>query len=432
MQQELSHGGFNMLNIYWQECSLKFVWLRRALKEPSHQSLWQNYIVNAFVIPFHLLLQLNIHPRKVKAFIKKGPLPPFWTSLLNLWFKYRFIPPTDLQPNVSELLQRPVCYNSCMQFTMKHMHKMYAKLATLNIFTIEDFLRKKHLHRDCWQIGWLARRMPIHWLTLNLNMDLQHTIYGGIIHQGWSVKAIYAHLRDSNYTGPPAVMTKWARDLGAVSEQEWSQACKGVQTIRDTRLRAFHLLFLNRGYALHNSATHYLNVSPQCRLCGQETETYLHLFWNCDFVQLIIDTVREVGILYLDQEEDWLTQNIFLLGNCPCPLPKLVALLGKRFIFMTTNQTQTPLAAPLHPITFISRLKAYISTDKLRAKYAAQPNKFYKFWQDLAFPETFQDMEESYRPPPATPGRIKPPPHANPNGNPPNIIPPTVPSCPSS
>ena len=109
MQKSLSHSGFNMLNVYWQECSLKFVWLHRAIQCPDNPSLWQDYIVNAFVIPFHLFFQLNLNGRKIKAFVKKGPLPPFWRSVLLLWFKNKFISPRNLQPNVSELLQRPVC-----------------------------------------------------------------------------------------------------------------------------------------------------------------------------------------------------------------------------------------------------------------------------------------------------------------------------------
>ena len=180
-----------MLNVCWQECSLKFVWLRRAIQRPDNPSLWQDYIVNAFVIPFHLFLQPNLNGRKIKTFVKKGPLSPLWRSVLLLWFKNRFISPKNLQPNVSELLQRPVCYNSCMTFSMTQMHKIYAKFTTFNIFTLEDFLRKKHLHWDCMEIGWIAHRLPTHWLQIIPTVDLQQTLYRGIIQQGWSVKAIY-------------------------------------------------------------------------------------------------------------------------------------------------------------------------------------------------------------------------------------------------
>ena len=61
---------------------------------------------------------------------------------------------------------------------MKKMHKIYAKFTTLNIFTIEDFLRKKHMHLDCMEIGWIARRLPMHWLQIIPTMDLQQTLWG--------------------------------------------------------------------------------------------------------------------------------------------------------------------------------------------------------------------------------------------------------------
>ena len=199
------------------------------------------------------------------------------------------------------------------------------------------------------EIGWIAHRLPTHWLQIIPTVDLQQTLYRGIIQQGWSVKAIYSHLKDNNNTEPPMVMVKWDRELSAVGGQEWSQACKHVHTIHDTKLRAFHLLFINQGYALNHHVSHFLNVGPQCRLCGQERETYIHLFWNCVFVQLIIDTVREVGINYLDQEEEWLTQKSFLLGTSPTLLPKTVALLGKRFIFLATIHSQTPHLFPTPP-----------------------------------------------------------------------------------
>ena len=151
----------------------------------------------------------------------------------------------------------------------------------------------------------------------------------------------------------PSLMAEWDRELSAVGGQEWSQACKHVHAIHDTKLRTFHLLFINQGYALNDCVSHFLNVGPQCRLCGQERETYVHLFWNCVFVQLIIDTVREVGINYLDQEEEWLTQKSFLLGTSPTLLPKTVALLGKRFIFLATIHSPTP-TSPYTPLALFA------------------------------------------------------------------------------
>ena len=229
----------------------------------------------------------------------------------------RYIPPFNLGPNYSELLQRPVCYNSCMTFSMKIMHKMYATLTRLNIFTFEDFLRKKHLHPECTAIQWMARRLPTHWLLISpTTIDLQQTLYGGVVKQGWSVKAIYAHLCDSGKQFPMA-MTRWDCEIGKVGGQQWTSACRFARQIRDVHLQNFHLLFLNRGYALNDQMAYFSMVTPQCRLCHGERETYKHLFWACSKVQHIIDTMREVGVNYLDQQVHWLSKHSFLLGSFP-------------------------------------------------------------------------------------------------------------------
>ena len=107
--------------------------------------LWQQHLLHAFIIPVHLLLQINIIPRRLQSFMKPGKhIPPFWMSTLKLWFKTRYIKPTDLHPNTSELLQRPICYNSAIpKIAMKTFHQWYATLTQYNIFTLEDFLWKK-------------------------------------------------------------------------------------------------------------------------------------------------------------------------------------------------------------------------------------------------------------------------------------------------
>ena len=56
MQLDVSRGGFNMLNVYLQECSLKFVWLHRTFTNEQDPLLWQQYILNAFVITFPSLI----------------------------------------------------------------------------------------------------------------------------------------------------------------------------------------------------------------------------------------------------------------------------------------------------------------------------------------------------------------------------------------
>ena len=94
-------------------------------------------------------------------------------------------------------------------------------------------------------------------------VDIQHTLYRGIMQQQWTVKAIYSHLRDRDSSRLPMAMAKWDGEIGMVGGQEWLKACEQIHSIRDIRLQSFHLLFLNR------------RIRPQCTenaLCtGQPT-----------------------------------------------------------------------------------------------------------------------------------------------------------------
>ena len=192
-----------MLNVVNQEKSLKFKWFQRLLNEDEHPMLWQQHLLHAFIIPVHLLLQINITPHRIQSFVKPGRhIPPFWLSTLKLWFKTRFIKSTDLHPNISELLQRPICYNSAIPNTsMKTFHKWYATLTRYNIFMVEDFLRKKHLHLQCPIVQKIARLIPTHWLLIKPEtVDHQQSLYMGIVKQKWLVRAIHAHLRDMQNT----------------------------------------------------------------------------------------------------------------------------------------------------------------------------------------------------------------------------------------
>ena len=219
--------------------------------------------------------------------------------------------------------------------------------------------------------------------------------------QQWTVKAIYSHLRDRDSSRLPMAMAKWDGEIGMVGGQEWLKACEQIHSIHDIRLQSFHLLFLNKGYALNVQRTHFALVSPQCRLCNGEREMYAHLFWNCPSIQLIIDTVRDIGIGYLDQAQDWLDQNSFLLGSFPTPLLTTLGLLSKRYILVDSISKGESPPYILHPTSFAQYLIKYINQDRIRARFAKRERSFDSFWQELAFPETMQDLLQLHRPPPS-------------------------------
>ena len=143
MEQEIEYGGFKMLNIFLQERSLKFIWIQHLLNEDS-DSFWKAQVSQCFIMPINIILEFNITAQKLPAFIKAGSiLPPFWVSLLQIWFTTRYINSSNLNPTPNELLQKPVCFNSVYAYSMPSMRNIYNHLKNLGVITLQQFLTVK-------------------------------------------------------------------------------------------------------------------------------------------------------------------------------------------------------------------------------------------------------------------------------------------------
>ena len=63
----------------------------------------------------------------------------------------------------SHILQMPLCFNSAFSSHRNDIMDVYEQLKTLDVFTIEQFLRKKATLKDNDIIGWFHRRVPVEW-----------------------------------------------------------------------------------------------------------------------------------------------------------------------------------------------------------------------------------------------------------------------------
>ena len=206
MELDIRQGGFRMLNVYWQELSLKFIWISRLLEPEEPCYFWQAHIRDCFKLPVKVVLSCNITHRKFTMFIKDGcTLPEFWMLLLKSWFRIRYIPGNDRE-NYGTVLQTPICFNSAVS-TWNHfeaMHRRYQHMKELGLLTVEQFLRRRLLHSTDKDVSWFVFHIPRHWLGLVLDdIDQPETLITGILDNKWPVKAIYNHLMDSSATTPP-------------------------------------------------------------------------------------------------------------------------------------------------------------------------------------------------------------------------------------
>ena len=98
-----------------------------------------------------------------------------------------------------------------------------------------------------------------------------------------SVKNWYILLCSSKYKTNEKAIAKWVTDLGVPDiTNNWKKICTKQLAIRNLKLQDFSRCFLHRSYQLNPVIASYRpSVSPNCTLCGKETETILHLYWEC-------------------------------------------------------------------------------------------------------------------------------------------------------
>ena len=132
---------------------------------------------------------------------------------------------------------------------------------------------------------------------------------------------------------------KWERVLGVrLSIRFWDDVHKSHKLLSfDSRLKFFQYLVSRCQLQTNYIRNKYANeTSDICNLCNQETETLLHLLWECPRVQSFIESVknelRNINDLYLN---DW-NKRTFIFSNCekfilrPC---NIMSLYMKKYVW---------------------------------------------------------------------------------------------------
>ena len=292
MQLDTKKGGFKMLNVFLQNKSLKFQWLHRLLNgETGH--FWQIQLHNTFKVPIVEALQFNLCPSGWHKTIKNiNSIPPFWRDVLRLWYSTNYVSGARRTLDPSRTLQMPLCFNSAFSSHRNDIVVVYEQLKTLEVFTIEQFLRKKDTLKDNNIIGWFRRRVPVEWQWIDVNADLQTTLYTGVVRQKWAAKMVYEFLINDTKHIPKAIGS-WSREwTNPVSQDLWFVAARAAMRIHDVRSRSFQLMFLNRGYYINTVLAKFTDISPMCTFCDKEDETYTHLYWSCEKITPLIQSVK--------------------------------------------------------------------------------------------------------------------------------------------
>ena len=70
-----------------------------------------------------------------------------------------------------------MCYNSVARFQVNTIDRIYGELCDLGIITVEQILRKQNNYPDSAALRHIRCRLPTHWLQIDVNTDLEKTLF---------------------------------------------------------------------------------------------------------------------------------------------------------------------------------------------------------------------------------------------------------------
>ena len=388
MQMEIEKGGFKMLNVFLQNKSLKFQWLHRALNTET-EHFWQIQLHNVVKIPVRELLNCNLNSVGWRNLFKNTKaISPFWEDVLKLWYSTNFIPGTRKTLDASRILQMPLCFNSAVTWNRDDIMEVYEQLNALEVTTIEQFLRKKDALQDNEAIQWFRRRVPTQWLFIDVNSDLEQTLYTGVVKQKWTPKLVYNFLLNAIQYIPKAIGS-WSRELtNPLSQDLWAAAGRAVMRIHDVRSRSFQLMIMNRGYYVNNTLAKFMDISPMCTFCNTVEETYTHLYWSCEKVTPLIQALKLYCSDTLGLNLNLFTRETFLLSVFEETEMVMITTLVKKFVFHCRIEKKQPVFKEC-----MCAIRNFVRKDKCRAKYAKNLQMFYQTWGALAEDEVLKEID---------------------------------------
>ena len=342
MQLDTQKGGFKMLNVFLQNKSLKFQWLHRSLNGGTGH-FWQIQLHNTFKLWMVEALQFNLCPSGWHKVIKNiKSVPPFWGTYLGYGTQRITSREPGKHRNPSRILQMPLCFNSAFSSHRNDIMDVYEQLKALGVFTIEQFLRKKATLKDNDTIGWFRRRVPVVWQQTDVDADLHTTLYTGVVRQKWAAKLVYEFLiKDIKHI--PKAIGSWSREwTNPISLDMWLVAARAATRIHDIRSRSFQLMFLNRGYYVNTVLAKFTDISPMCTFCDKEEETYTHLYWNCEKIAPLIQSVKLYCSDTLGLDLELFTRETFLLSAFADTVLVMLTMLVKKYVFKCRIEKTQP------------------------------------------------------------------------------------------
>ena len=393
IKKSYNNGGLNMLELEKFIQALKLSWIKR-LTNSAHNPQWITLFETA-ISPIHELFTLgSFYSQKIANQTRNN----FWSQVLMAWKDFSEIPNIK---TLQDLYSEPLWYNPVISDYPFFLKQCYIK----SLANVGDNLDKNGNITTRNDIIQMYNIVNLDYLTYFRLSKMAKIAKKKILDKGQSeisqpIRPFYSknaqlifckkkgvkHIYRALVSDSPAEHPKWNNILQTnINEEMWKSIHKlPYHIIKDNYLTYFQFKIINRILGVKDMLYKMkIADNSSCALCNRESETILHLFWECQKAQGLWRQVKDwlhtkLGITlpldpitiilgYLNKDTNYIPINVIIL-------------VTKSYIFLNSQKKRI-----LHITSLIKRITATIQDQQRISISNNRLQTFSKIWEGWDF-----------------------------------------------
>ena len=345
-------GGLKMINVALFVESTKITWIRRLLKDNSK---WINILEKSFPEVYHIFKYGPDFTQNKLRTIKNI----FWKDVLSAWVKYNSILSIDTW---EDFLSQPLWFNPAVKVGGKSVN--YNTFINKNIIFISDLINERgefitleearnslEINTNFIQynglIGTLNRLKNDSHIEIkrhNIFRPIHPKTIRTITIEEKGSKNIYKSLIQCTIT--PKAENKWKTELNLGNDFDFKKIYQNIHRLtRDSNLKWFQYKIQHRLLATNKFLKQIgIRNEDHCSFCGRHTETFSHLFSDCETIESFWASTKNWLKTNLNQIEVTFSKTDIILGKTTSKdfIVNWIILLGKKYIYNNRCKNTSP------------------------------------------------------------------------------------------
>ena len=294
MINDYPEGGLKMIDITSFNRSLKAIWIKKYL-DAENQGSWKSFFdLELRKYGGEVTFAGNLNKKDSCNIIKVSD--PFIKEILEIWSEANF---EQILMSDNHFLSSPLWYNSLIRIENKPIfYKDWFIKGVKNVKHLMDDSRN-FLSLTVFQNKYNLKVRPLAFYGLisavkllkghisqNTRVLLKYESFlSKFVVNSKPSRLVYKKLVSKKSESPSPSQQKWLEDINIMIN--WKTVYQlSSQCTKSTKLIAFNFKFLHRRLSTNNFLNKIRLVeSENCTFCQRETETLVHLFWECTKVQ---------------------------------------------------------------------------------------------------------------------------------------------------